>query len=120
MTYTLSNVVSLAPFQTLCGLTERRVLLGLFLSKWLEAVHDPSADLAQTEDERRVDALVTQTLAEVDLELVKLEKPKSAQVMYAWALMLKHLEVWGIISVIGSSFQCYADTISRGSESVSR
>jgi len=85
----------------------------LFLSKWLEAISAPGAEATWTEDERRVEALVRETLEEVELGPPESEKSMSAKIMYAWALMFDCLEIWGVTSVLGSSFLLYANSLGR-------
>lgn len=81
------------------------------MSKWLSEIHDPQHESTWTDDERRVEAVVRETLGEVDLDFMASEKPWSSQLMYAWAKMFDCLEIWGITSVLGSSCLQYANDI---------
>ncbi|KAH8821990.1 fungal-specific transcription factor domain-containing protein [Xylogone sp. PMI_703] len=83
----------------------------LFLSKWLSDIHTAFSEGTWTEDERRVEALVRETLEEVDLDPSILEKPWNSRLMYAWAKMFDCLEIWGITSILGLSCVQYADNI---------
>jgi hypothetical protein len=81
------------------------------LSKWLSDIHTLSPESAWTDDERRVEAVVRETLSEVDLGPCPPGKPWSARLMYAWAKMFDCLDIWGITSVLGSSCLEYANSI---------
>lgn len=89
------------------------------LSKWLEALSQPSPDPPITDDERRIISLVKTMLdetefavpADMPLDLPATRKRLSAGVLRVWATIFKGAQTWAIVDVIGSSLNIYADML---------
>ncbi|OQV05061.1 Fungal specific transcription factor domain-containing protein isoform 1 [Cladophialophora immunda] len=81
----------------------------IFLSKWLETLHRASTNSRWTSEERRVESIVLETLAEVKLPANLADRPIYARVIYAWALMFDGPVLWGIVPVLGKALRLYAD-----------
>ena len=86
-------------------------MAALFLSKWLQAVNVNDASSPLTEEELHVRSLVEQTLEEANQPSLQTMRPLSAQLIQTWAIVFRHQDVWGIVSIMGSAMSAYADGI---------
>jgi hypothetical protein len=87
---------------------------GIFLSKWLETLHQASANGHWTPEEKRVEAMVLETLAEVKLPANLADRPICARVIYAWAMMFDGPVLCGIVPVLGKALRLYVDGSEHG------
>ncbi|KAJ9504470.1 hypothetical protein H2202_000526 [Exophiala xenobiotica] len=86
----------------------------IFLSKWLETLHQASANGPWTPEEKRVEAMVLETLAEVKLPANLADRPIWARIIHAWALMFDGPVLCGIVPVLGKALRLYVDGSENG------
>lgn len=85
-------------------------MAGLFLSKWLDVL-SASGHAGWTQGERSLFALVQETVEDIGIDSMRLSKPLSAQVIYAWAAIYDAQSHYGVTQTMNSLVVSYADSI---------